>query len=116
MLTAHDWYTFASPIFPLGGPMAEVRTLREAARLILALGQRSQRDPVWIATARLLLDAVMTRRAEDVELARVQLIEALEDEGWLGASDVTSARQRQSARLLPGDAAEPMMDIGLAGA
>ncbi len=54
----------------------------------------------------------MTRRAEDVEVSRVQLIRALAHEGWLGPPDVSPFNQRQSVHDLPVGTAEASLDIG----
>jgi ABC-type uncharacterized transport system involved in gliding motility auxiliary subunit len=74
---------FAVPVKPTRGPLQEIATVRDAAKLILALNQPRQQQMSWISVAESLAKAVKTGRKANVELARVQLIEALNHEEWL---------------------------------
>jgi hypothetical protein len=74
---------FSAPIRPTRGPLQEIASVRDAAKLILALEQPLRQRMNWICMAGLLVRAARTGRKANIELARVHLIEVLHHEGWL---------------------------------
>jgi hypothetical protein len=67
----------------MSGPIEEIRTLRDGAKLVLALDQPRQQTPIWICAAGALAEAAKSGHKRRIEAARLQLISALQHEGWL---------------------------------
>jgi len=76
-------HRFASPIRPAAGPRRDIVTLYDAFELIAALDGNRQAQPIWERTAEILAKASQTGRKSAIEAARVQLLAALQHEGWL---------------------------------
>ena len=73
----------AEVIRPTGGPIAELVTLRDAARFVTELESWRQARPHWVYAGELVLRAGESGKAADIEEATIQMRRALRVEGWL---------------------------------
>lgn len=76
-------HRFASPVRPAQGPLREIATLYDAFELIAALNAGQQAALIWERTAKLMVKASQSGRRADIGAARIQLVRALREEGWL---------------------------------
>jgi hypothetical protein len=73
---------FASPVRPQRGPMREIATIGDVAKLIIGLDPGSRSRPHWQRTVE-LLRGFSEDRKNTIDVLRSQLLRALRSEGWL---------------------------------
>jgi hypothetical protein len=71
-----------APVRPQLGPVRELASIADVAKLIIGLKPDSRSRPAWQRMAELVRD-FSDGQERDIEVLRSQLLRALRSEGWL---------------------------------